>query len=113
MRLTRSQNVLHFRVKCTPFLHKMFKIASASGAPPHTPLGELTTLQSGEASCRFTPLVSGDENGACFTAMEAGMTITFTAMEAGITNVITATYTVMLAVLSSSCNEETRTRSEG
>src|SRR6218665_324011 len=41
MRLTRSQNVFHFRVKCTPFLHKMFKIASASGAPPQTPLGSL------------------------------------------------------------------------
>ena len=40
---------------------------------------------------------NGDENGACFTAMEAGMTISFTAMEAGITKVVlvTATYTVM------------------
>ena len=39
--------------------------------------------------------VSGDENDACFTAMEAGITISFTAMEAGITKVVTATYTVM------------------
>ena len=45
--------------------------------------------------------------------MKAGITISFTAMEAGITKVITATYPVMLAVLSSSCNEETRTYSEG
>src|SRR6218665_3210774 len=30
--------------KCTPFKNKMFKIASISGAPPQTPLGELTTL---------------------------------------------------------------------
>src|SRR6218665_1523315 len=30
--------------KCTPFWHKMFKIASFSGAPPQTPLGELATL---------------------------------------------------------------------
>src|SRR6218665_957098 len=67
--------------------------------------------------------------------MEAGITISFTAMEAGITKVVTATYTVMkmtcftsvesgitkvitgtypvmLAMLSSSCNEETRTYSE-
>src|SRR6218665_2707633 len=30
--------------KCTPFWHEMFKIASLSGAPPQTPLRELTTL---------------------------------------------------------------------
>ena len=30
--------------KCTPFWHEMFKIESVSGAPPQTPLGELTTL---------------------------------------------------------------------
>jgi len=30
--------------KCTPFSIEMFKIASVSGAPPQTPLGELTTL---------------------------------------------------------------------
>ena len=30
--------------KCTPFWHKMLKIASASGALPHIPLGELTVL---------------------------------------------------------------------
>src|SRR6218665_971832 len=30
--------------KCTPFWHEMFKIASDSGAPPQTPLRELTTL---------------------------------------------------------------------
>src|SRR6218665_4101090 len=71
--------------------------------------------------------VSGDENDASITAMEAGITkvvnyccvsgdqndACFTAMEAGITKVITATYPVMLAVLSCSCNEETRTYSEG
>ena len=50
--------------------------------------------------------VSGDENEACFTAMEAeitisftameaGITLSFTAMEAGITKVVFATYTVM------------------
>src|SRR6218665_1300360 len=27
--------------KCTPFSLEMFKIALASGAPPHTPLGSL------------------------------------------------------------------------
>ena len=36
-----------------------------------------------------------DENDACFTAMEAGITISFAAMKAGITKVVTATYTVM------------------
>src|SRR6218665_890256 len=46
--------------------------------------------------------VYSDENDACVTAVEAG-----------ITKVITATYPVMLAVLSSSCNEKTRTYSEG
>src|SRR6218665_1175939 len=46
--------------------------------------------------------VYSDENDACVTAVEAG-----------ITKVITATYPMMLAVLSSSCNEETRTYSEG
>ena len=30
--------------KCTPFWHNMLKIATASGAPPQTPLGGLTTL---------------------------------------------------------------------
>ena len=41
--------------------------------------------------------VSGDENDASITAMEAGITISFTAMEAGIVKVVTATctYTVM------------------
>src|SRR6218665_398947 len=39
--------------------------------------------------------VYSDENDACFTAMETGITIRFTAMEAGITMVVTATYTVM------------------
>jgi len=58
-----------------------------------------------------------------FTAMEAGITkvriysdendACFTSVEAGITKAITATYPVMLAVLSSSCNEKTRTYSEG
>ena len=68
--------------------------------------------------------IRSNENDACFTAMEAGITISLTAMEAGITKVVTATYTVMkmmrvstypviLAVLSSSCNEETRAYSEG
>jgi len=28
----------------TPLWHKLLKIASASGAPPQSPLGELTTL---------------------------------------------------------------------
>ena len=37
LRLTRSQNALHFGMK-------MFKIASVSGDPPQTPLGQLTTL---------------------------------------------------------------------
>src|SRR6218665_3753171 len=45
--------------------------------------------------------VYSDENDAFFTSVEAG-----------ITKVITATYPVMLAVLSSSCNEQTRTYSE-
>ena len=40
--------------------------------------------------------VSGDENDASITAMEARITISFTAMvEAGITKVATATYPVM------------------
>jgi len=30
--------------KCTPFWLEMLQIASVSGAPPQTPLGELTTL---------------------------------------------------------------------
>ena len=30
--------------KCTPFCHKMLRIALASGSPLQTPLGELTTL---------------------------------------------------------------------
>src|SRR6218665_218876 len=30
--------------KWTQFSHEMLKIASVSGAPPQTPLGELTTL---------------------------------------------------------------------
>jgi len=52
--------------------------------------------------------VSSDENDACFTAVEAGITISIycnvssdendasiTAMEVGITKVVTATYPVM------------------
>ena len=30
--------------KCTQFWHEVFKIASVSGAPPQTPLEELTAL---------------------------------------------------------------------
>ena len=30
--------------KCTPLWHEMFEIVSVSGAPPQTPLGELTML---------------------------------------------------------------------
>src|SRR6218665_2041335 len=43
MRFARSPNELHFGIKCTQFLHKMFKIASASGetynAPPDPLVG--------------------------------------------------------------------------
>jgi len=39
-----KKSVIYKIPKWTKFWHEMLKIASDSGAPPQTPLGQLTTL---------------------------------------------------------------------